>query len=109
MCRIIFSLPLLLAVIAANVVKLSAMLVILCHYNQPTLLTLGDGVASFLERPDPATKQMCLWSKKNFRKRAEWRQKDRWNTVPKKYEPKLYPEWSGSAATKVRWNVTVGL
>lgn len=109
LCRITFSLPLLLAVIAANVIKLAAMLAILFRYNQPTLVTLGDGIASFLERPDAATEGMCLWSKKNFRERAEWRRADRWSTVPKEYNPKLYPTFSGSAATKVRWNVTVFL
>lgn len=108
-CRIIFSLPLLLAVIAANVVKLASMVIILCHYNQPTLVTLGDGIASFLEQPDPHTRDMCLWSKKCFRSRAEYQQEDRWSTVPKKYEPITYPNGSGSAATKARWNVTVGL
>lgn len=56
---------LLIAVIIANTVKFLAMLVML-HFKQPTLVTIGDGVASFLENPDSTTEGMCLANYADF-------------------------------------------
>jgi hypothetical protein len=36
--------------------------------KQYPLVTLGDAIASFLEDPDPNTKNMCLISKKDIEK-----------------------------------------
>jgi hypothetical protein len=55
------------------------------------LITMGDGVASFLEKADPTTKDMCLLSIHDVRKKGyhpgakEWlNQRFKWKDVASK-------------------------
>lgn len=57
-CRLQFSLPIMLIVICCNAIKTVAIAMILFR-KETTLLTLGDAIASFLDRPDPTTKGSC--------------------------------------------------
>ena len=54
----------LLVVIGCNFSKAICMLVTVWKMNQPTLVTLGDAISSFLQFPDDSTDKMCLASKK---------------------------------------------
>jgi hypothetical protein len=61
--RIQLSLTFLTIVIVCNSVKLLTMLWVVFAEQRDYLVTLGDGAASFLERPDPTTERMCILSK----------------------------------------------
>jgi hypothetical protein len=56
-CRLQFSLPIMLIVIFCNVVKLMCILLTLMR-NESPLIMMGDAISSFLQRPDPMTKGM---------------------------------------------------
>ncbi len=53
----------LVVVIACNLIKLGCLLWTTIRMNQPTLVTLGDAIASFLQEPDLATRGYCMASK----------------------------------------------
>jgi hypothetical protein len=61
--RIQMSLTFLIIVIVCNSVKLLTMLWVVMVERKDYLVTLGDGAASFLERPDSTTERMCILSK----------------------------------------------
>lgn len=60
LCDIQASLPILLVVVLANIGKLFAIYFTAFHLEFEPLVTVGDGVASFLDHPDPTTESMCL-------------------------------------------------
>jgi hypothetical protein len=61
--RIQLSLTFLVIVIVCNSMKLLTMLWVVFMEQKDYIVTLGDGAASFLERPDPTTERMCILSK----------------------------------------------
>jgi hypothetical protein len=61
--RIQLSLTFLVIVIICNSMKLFTMLWVVFMEQKDYIVTLGDGAASFLERPDPTTERMCILSK----------------------------------------------
>ncbi|KAF2831463.1 hypothetical protein CC86DRAFT_314833 [Ophiobolus disseminans] len=61
--RIQLSLTFLIIVIVCNSVKLLTMMWVVFRERQHYIVTLGDGAATFLERPDPTTERMCILSK----------------------------------------------
>lgn len=54
-CSVYANQTLLAVIIVANITKLACMILLLRKANFPTLVTLGDAVASFLDQPDPHT------------------------------------------------------
>ncbi|KAN0095183.1 hypothetical protein V8E51_015894 [Hyaloscypha variabilis] len=54
-CLLQCSLVIMICVLGANAVKLTCMTFVLLTYIEPVLATVGDGIATFLERPDPFT------------------------------------------------------
>jgi hypothetical protein len=63
--------------------------------KEPTLVTVGDAVASFLYDPDPTTKGICLSTKLDI-------QGNRWKLqVAKQWQPKKH-FWFRAASVK-RW------
>ena len=54
-CRLQFSLAIMIVVVACNFVKLVCFCIILWKRHWKPLVTLGDAIASFLDRPDPTT------------------------------------------------------
>jgi len=54
-CLLQCSLVIKICVLGANAVQLTCRTFILLTYFEPVLATIGDGIASFLERPDPFT------------------------------------------------------
>ncbi|RPA76695.1 hypothetical protein BJ508DRAFT_181460 [Ascobolus immersus RN42] len=64
-CKLHFSMGILYGVIAMNIVKVLVMIGVLTFYNTNELLvTLGDAIASFLEKPDPTTRNYPLLSRR---------------------------------------------
>lgn len=54
-CALHFSRAILLVVIGCNAIKFGCLLWTLLRCRDPTLVTLGDAIASFLETPDKIT------------------------------------------------------
>jgi len=94
-CRLSFSLVIMLAVIAANLTKATIMVLTFWKLREPTLVTIGDAVASFLEQPDPTTAGICLSTKRDIVK-GEWKKKIEKRWVPKRHF------WFRAASIK-RW------
>jgi hypothetical protein len=69
-CKLTFDVSVMMIVIICNVVKTICMFLVVLKAEDYPLVTLGDAIASFLERPDPATKGMCLISKRNVLDKA---------------------------------------
>ncbi len=67
-CELQFNLYLMLGVVVFGVVKVITLCVMVFRSSGHCLRTLGDAIVSFLEDPDPATKDMCLVSSKQIRK-----------------------------------------
>ncbi|KAF2442490.1 hypothetical protein P171DRAFT_365159 [Karstenula rhodostoma CBS 690.94] len=61
--KIVFSLYLLVIVIACNTVKLITLVFVLLMEKSDFAVTLGDCAASFLHSPDPSTTRMCVYSR----------------------------------------------
>ncbi|KAM5344029.1 hypothetical protein ACJ41O_012566 [Fusarium nematophilum] len=66
-CRLIMSVPIFAVVVACNIIKLIGLALTWLFLDKRPLLTLGDAVACFLERPDPTTRDSSLISKTNGR------------------------------------------
>lgn len=102
-CSLKYDERLLIVVVVANAVKVAAMIATLLQSRRPALVTIGDGLASFLERPDATTVGLCIPTAGD----------DVWSDF---WEPKLrmYAQDSkgmkrSSGASLVQWTVTFGL
>jgi len=87
-------------VIVINVIKALLMSFVLLRLNgnDTPLVTIGDAIKSFLERPDPWTEDCCLMSRRNV---------DALLKVPElrgnqRYQPRNREPWFGSVS-KRRW------
>lgn len=66
-CSFSGNISILAAVIAFNFVKMLCMLFVAFGLDGSTpLITMGDAVAEFLARPDPTTRDRCLWARRGF-------------------------------------------
>lgn len=54
-CMLQFSLTILLIVVGCSIMKLICLLGTIWALDRPTLVALGDAIASFLEQPDQTT------------------------------------------------------
>ena len=63
-CQLLFSLPLCLAVILYNVIKVLAMFFTAHSNRKEIFLTVGDAMSSFLSKPDKTTAGGCWLSKR---------------------------------------------
>ncbi|CUS15480.1 unnamed protein product, partial [Tuber aestivum] len=59
-CTVQFTLQIMIVVICCNFVKACCMIMAVVRTREPTLVTLGDAVDSFLRVPDPTTVGMCF-------------------------------------------------
>jgi len=57
-CKLEFSVALLIVVIVANAIKVIAMTALFFQVGKPSLITIGDAIASFLERHDIHTRDL---------------------------------------------------
>ncbi|KUJ12911.1 uncharacterized protein LY89DRAFT_721741 [Mollisia scopiformis] len=94
-CQLNFSLSIMLIVIAFNVLKACLMILTALKINEPTLVTIGDAIASFLQEPDPTTEGLCLSNKIDFQNK-KWALR-----TPKQWKPKKH-FWFRPASVK-RW------
>lgn len=96
-CQLRFSLAIMIIVILANATKASLMLATWWNLQSPTLVTLGDAVASFLDTPDSTTAGACLTTNADVRKgRVKWIDQGKKLWVPKR-------EYWFRAASVRRW------
>lgn len=112
-CMLQFSVPIMLIVIICNVIKTVCMIQALLRGGLQPLVIVGDAIASFLNEPDPATKNICMADKYFFRKES-WqarivtqskRKRHRWFQDARilTWKPKRH-RWL-RAASKTRWLV----
>jgi hypothetical protein len=91
-CKLNFSVPLVVVVIVFNAIKALALLVGISQLRNDPMLTVGDAVASFLQRPDPSSLNMCLISQGDIhRSTLGWQELQQ----PRAYTNNL-PSWSSS-------------
>lgn len=97
LCRLEFAVPIMIAVLACNFVKLFCMVVTIWKCREPTFVTLGDALSSFLDDPDRNTVGMCIATKKDFENGWPDGEPKRW-TVKKHftYEAVGLQRWIGS-------------
>lgn len=65
-CRYTGNLPIIAVVTACNLIKLICMYTVATCLRDRPLITVGDAIQSFLEEPDPSTKDMCLANRQDF-------------------------------------------
>lgn len=87
-CKIYMSVNLMLAVIAVNLFKAIVMLCVAFFCPESPLMTTGDAISSFLNKPDPYTQDMCLTTKKIIRSNPR-----NWPRQPLHYNSKRYRWW----------------
>jgi len=93
-CRLQFSVRIMAVVIACNLVKMIVMGYI--AWKRPlNLVTAGDAIASFLDKPDQTTEGNCLAGKTRFQKTKSW------DMITIRWEP-ITRYWF-HAASKKRW------
>jgi hypothetical protein len=66
-CRLTLSLVIMIVVITANLTKAIIMSLTYFTLDTPTLVTVGDAIASFLARPDQNTTGLCISNSADFR------------------------------------------
>ena len=71
-CELQFSVPIIVIVIIANLIKLLCMLYTVRTHRMPTIVTVGDAIASFLQNPDPTTDGRCTLSNKGVVNDKKW-------------------------------------
>ena len=96
-CKIQFSLAIMLAVIVCNLIKTICMSMIAWNRGPEPLVTLGDAIASFLDRPDVSTEGGCIAARLRFEKSKSW------NLLPSRWDTKRL-RWF-QAASRRRWVV----
>jgi hypothetical protein len=80
-CRLQFAVPIMVVVLCCNFVKLLCMTITVWKCREFSMVTLGDAVSSFLEKPDPYTDGMCIVTKREIEK-GSWSRNEpkRWKT-----------------------------
>jgi len=97
-CKVHFSLGIMIVVICCNLVKACSMIMTAIRSREPTLVTLGDAVDSFLGTPDLTTIGICF-ADRRFIKR-EWRRG--WRVGPRQWKQKGVQRW-WSSVSQTRW------
>ncbi|KIK55871.1 hypothetical protein GYMLUDRAFT_174966 [Collybiopsis luxurians FD-317 M1] len=103
-CQLEFSLPLLILVIICNIVKVVCMAIAAMKIKDNPLVTIGDAIASFTDKPDPHTRDMCLASKRHF---DDGREGKPFSPLCIEYGPRRI-RWL-NAASRRHWILTVCL
>ncbi|KAI9801518.1 MAG: hypothetical protein M1833_002750 [Piccolia ochrophora] len=99
-CRLRYSLSIMVVVLLCNMVKVAAMILTVSSLNAPSLVTLGDAIASFLTHPDLSTSGLCTSQRSSF-KNSEW------SRIPKaKAWDSRSHRW-GKSASRRRWSMCI--
>jgi hypothetical protein len=114
-CYLFYQLPIALAIIICNLIKVICIWLLLRIDRRDLFLTVGDAISSFLQRPDPTTKQWCTlppeviarekscpWNpgNKNLRREHLWSQGPHPGLLPTTRK-----HWSKASSLKV-WGLT---
>ncbi|RMY36204.1 hypothetical protein D0865_13702 [Hortaea werneckii] len=117
-CKLQFSIQILATVIVMNVCKFICMFLTLWRQRTATLVTIGDAMSSFLDRPDSLTKNRCLMGRidlnrgpllwKTFSKDGTTTRRP--NTIPERvtFRAPLRRRWFAAASIR-RWCLTIGI
>ncbi|KIX08961.1 uncharacterized protein Z518_00039 [Rhinocladiella mackenziei CBS 650.93] len=70
-CSFNGNIPIIFTVIACNVAKLLLMLIVAFRLRGSPLITIGDAIASFLQRPDLTTEGLCLLTRQDVTRGTE--------------------------------------
>ena len=97
-CRVQFMLDIVIVVICCNFFKACCMVMTVVRSREPTLVTLGDAVDSFLRAPDLTTMGICFADRRYIKR--EW-SRDAW-AVPRQWKQKGVQRW-WTSASKTRW------
>ncbi|PWW73703.1 hypothetical protein C7212DRAFT_359553 [Tuber magnatum] len=98
-CKVQFSLGIMTVVICCNLIKACSMVMTVVRSREPTLVTLGDAVDSFLRIPDPTTKGMCF-ADRGFVDR-KWRRG--WRAVQTQHWKRTGVQRWWTSISKTRW------
>ena len=71
-CRLQYSVAILIIVIICNFVKMICMCLIALQQPSEPLVTLGDAIASFLDKPDSTTRGQCLAGNLRLERKENW-------------------------------------
>ena len=96
-CKLQFSVTIMIVVIICNMIKTVCMTTISWKQDPEPLVTLGDAIASFLDRPDVKTKRNCMAGRTRFEKSRYW------GLLLSRWDPKRF-RWF-RAASRRRWIV----
>ena len=96
-CKLQFSLVVMVIVMICNLIKTICMGWIAWKQDPEPLVTLGDAIVSFLDRPDITTKGLCMKGKSRFERSRSW------VSLPSKWDHKPI-RWFRTASER-RWLV----
>ncbi|RMZ81806.1 hypothetical protein DV738_g2021, partial [Chaetothyriales sp. CBS 135597] len=122
-CSLNGNILIIITVIACNAVKAALMLFVAFRLHGSPLITIGDAVASFLQRPDLTTEGLCLLTRQDVTRENEKIRLGRKSVLE---QPRLWPLNLGAttprgqpatnhryrwcqAASWWRWILTIGL
>ena len=97
-CKVQFSLEIMIVVVCCNFVKAFCMVTAVVRSREPTLVTLGDAIDSFLRSPDQSTIGMCFADRRFIDR--EWRRG--WRTQPRQWKKNGVQRW-WTSVSKTRW------
>jgi len=97
-CKVQFSLGIMIVVIVCNLVKGCSMIMTVVRSREPTLVTLGDAIDSFLRIPDPTTMDICFADRQLIE--GEWMRRRR--AGPRQWRQNGAQRW-WTSVSKTRW------
>lgn len=71
-CQLNWSLQFAIIVVVSNLAKVVCMFLTLWRHDIPALITIGDAIQSFLDRPDPYTRGCCVYSDHLIQLLMQW-------------------------------------
>ena len=71
-CKLQLSVTIMIVVIICNMIKTACTITILWKQDPEPLVTLGDAIASFLDRPDVTTQRNCMAGRTRFEDSKHW-------------------------------------
>ena len=97
-CKVQFSLGIMIVVVCCNFIKACSMIMAVVRSREPTLVTLGDAIDSFLRIPDQTTIGICYANRRFIEKEWGWRMR----TGPREWSQKEAQRW-WTNVSKTRW------
>lgn len=115
-CQLFINIPICVIVIVCNLIKLTCMFFAARENRDEVLVTIGDAIASFLQRPDPNTANECMIPKamprdlafrpyiwKSHHLRSAWRPPPPLPPPPRPQNPPTTPhKWTSATSVSLR-------